>query len=266
MSKAEPVAILDNGQKVWAYNAEGKPICNRKLNNVEARCQQSVGLKLNGRCRKHGSQLKGEEHPSLTHGRTSKYAGAFTGKMAELYAENMRDENYASLKADIAVTSGRIRILLEEFRDIDNQYFTALIKASDSAQELLEGEYDDSDLEESLRELLRLIESLRRVSEKGREVERTQEHLRRLVDTDTKQLQIKRETITAEKAFALLGMFAESVLMQITVFLLWLRDNHPDIMKDPKRPDIKRGVQSELVRIMPRALPEVIETSKEKTE
>lgn len=270
----KPLEVLESGQPVWARNAKGKPICNsvlpRRNNRIRKpnqRCQVSVGLFPNGRCEDHGGPaISGPEHPAFVHGKTSKYGSVLTGKFKELYEEELTSKDVLSLTNDVALTSGRVKMLLADYRDLDSKVFSRLMEQVNGTEELLAGEYDETEIEEALREIIKTANRLDKQYQQGRELERTQEHLRRLVDTESKRLQGERESLSAAQAFALMGMFQESILGHLRTFILFLRDYHPDVIKDPRRPDLQKAILTDITRIMPKALPEVTITRKGKEE
>lgn len=81
----KPLAILENGKKVWGYNKVGQPICNSpKRGRPGQRCQSTATFP-NGRCEDHGGKnLRGPAHPNFHTGKFSNLPGHLGTKITRL--------------------------------------------------------------------------------------------------------------------------------------------------------------------------------------
>ncbi len=185
------------------------PKCGAKTRSGTP-CKRS-GMK-NGRCRMHGgTQVRGPEHHSYTHGRYSK---ALPSNLAESFQTFMADENRTEAAAEIAIVSTRVNTLLgtlqeggtgtsREFSTMLDK-FEAAMKAGDAAEFRL------------------AMTSGRELVETGLATERTWEAVlraveqrRKLVDTELRREQRAYETVTAAELAAFVAQVVDIVTRHV---------------------------------------------------
>jgi hypothetical protein len=232
---SKPLEILENGQVVWGRNPAGVAVCNSRLREKPGkRCGISKGLFKNGRCILHGGKsAAGLDHPQFKDGKTSRYFGVLPTALRLAVEEVQAAGDYLSLRADIEVTAARIRMALAEFGGLDQACIGKLLKQADFARELLDGEFDEEDLETSLRGLLGLLDELEGLSKAHAGLEKTQEHLRRMVETEGKLRAMEGEQISALKARALFELLCQCVRLNVWSFLRWLHTEFPEVRRHP---------------------------------
>jgi hypothetical protein len=239
--------VLDNGQVVWARNAKGQAVCNSPKPKGRGRCKVSVGLFKNGRCEDHGGKaLPGVENQNFKHGRYTRYRHALSGKLGEAYDRIAEQENYLTLEYDIRLTAARVEMTLTKYGELEEGNLFTLRELAERAGDILLGEYDETDLENLLQEFMDAVEAISVRNEKGKELERTQEHLRKLVDTEAKRINQEQDQLPAAKAWILFGMLRESVRAHGWALMKFLQEYHPEAFKDPRRPDMMRGIAGDI--------------------
>lgn len=190
--------------------------------------------------------MSGVEAPAFKHGKHTRYRHALSGKLAEAYDRIAEQENYLTLEHDIRLTAARVELLLGKYGELEEANLSTLREIAERAGDVLLGEYDETDLEELLKEFIDAVELIGVRNEKGKELERTQEHLRKLVDTESKRITNEQDQLPAAKAWILFGMLRESVRTHGWAFMKFLQENHPEVLKDPRRPDMMRGIAGDI--------------------
>lgn len=253
----KPLETLPNGQVIWARNEKNEPICNGLLRNKDGkRCKTPRGLGLNGRCRLHNGQAAtGVEAPNYKHGQympTSRYGEAFKdSKLREQYEALLGREDYLSLKEDIVVTQMRVRMKMGELTNLDTEPLRILSQKADTAEELLAGDWDEEELEAQVQELIDYIREIEKAVDAGAALEKTQEHLRKLTDTEGKLRQGEQEQMSAVRVVALFRLLQESLRMHMWGFLIWLKKAHPEVFKDPEYFNPLELIQKDVARLQP---------------
>jgi hypothetical protein len=254
---SQPIETLENGTVVWARNRKGEPVCNSRLRDKPGkRCQITTALFKNGRCLLHGGKNpRGMAHPSYKDGRLSRYIDVLPPALKNAVLA-VDDEDYLSLRQEIVVTAGRVRLHLSAYGEIDQEAVSKLTKAAEYAEELLDGEYDETELEAQLRLLVSGIKDVQKLTESGKTVERTQEHLRRLVETEAKRIQGEHEQISALKAQAIFTFLCDSVRREVWGFVRWLEREFPEVKRHPAFTNPVFPIAADIEKVWPKALPE----------
>jgi hypothetical protein len=234
----KPVEMAEDGMPVWAKNAEGMPICNSRLRKKpdHIRCQTPVGLnRSNGRCGRHGGPSpKGLESPKFKNGKLSRYMDQLPPDMAERVIAFYNDDQYLSLREDIAIAAERARESLAGSLKLNSRSFKRFSGVLHDATEMLKGEYEEAELELHLRNLIAISEVIIEGAQASDEFERRQETVRRLVDTENRRIQGETEQIPAHRALAIFLAIKVSVRTHGIAQLQFLRDNYPEVLKDPR--------------------------------
>lgn len=251
-TKEKPAEVLACGQVVWARNAKGDPICNSPKRLGRGRCQVSVGLFQNGRCNDHGGPVpKGIEHPRFIHGKQSMYADLFTGEQLEEFNRLREHGEYYRLTDEIAVARLGMRDALTELHRLPADALKRFTRAVGEAEELLAGEYDETDLEAHLETLVELGNTVLERHKAVRAVEGSVETVRKLVESENKRLLGEQEQIPANKALWLFMSLRDSVRIHVWEFLRYIRVNHPQVFNDKNLPNPLRNIQEDVKRLLP---------------
>jgi len=122
----KPLAVKKNGTPIWGYNAKGQPICNAKIKNKDARCQNTIVM-ANGRCARPGHGGKSTGRPCGPKG--SRYSRFLPQNLAARYEEVLSDPELISVKDQIAVLDSLLSEKLEGLAD-SNTHATLWSEAS----------------------------------------------------------------------------------------------------------------------------------------
>lgn len=253
--RERPEEVLPDGTPVFARNAAGKRICNSPLRNKPGkRCQTPEPLlHSNGRCELHGgASPKGAEHPSFVTGKTSFYRDVLRPEHQAEFDRLMANGAYTSLQEDIAASRLRLRRAMLSFETVDPKALSELFACAEEAHAMLLGEYDEDDTESLLKRIVEAAEGVQKEIALGQIVERMQEQVRKLIDTENKRLMQEQDQIPAAKALALFFTLRMISTSHIRAFTSWLQENYPEAYNDPGRPKLLRLIAQEVAPLVPR--------------
>lgn len=252
--RSKPLEKHPNGQIVWARNAKNKPICNSRMRKKDdsRRCQQTIGLALNGRCEMHGGKVPyGVASPSFKHGQTSRYKAVLNPSHLKAFEDLIGDEDYNSLRNDIAIARIRLLDTIGEFGELEVNAVKNLFRQADFARELMAGEYDYDDLEKTLAGVLGTIDALESRERLTTSMERQQEHLRKLVDTENKKIGNEQTQMSAAKVMFLFTYMVESMRMHFDAQRKFLRDFYPETIQDARMPNPLKLIAADIEPLFP---------------
>jgi hypothetical protein len=184
-----------------------KTICHA-TSRRGVQCKKTVvhGMKV---CRFHGGNTpKGINSPHYKHGRYSKHLPT---KLKERYETALKDPDLLSLRNDIAVTESRLTELLEKLDSGGSgKQWENLRKTFRSFEDAVQRRHSkDTDA---------AIIALKEVIEKGyedyvvhKEIQESQEHRRKMTETENKMLIAKQQMISAEQVIALIYLVREVI-------------------------------------------------------
>lgn len=165
----------------------------------------------NGRCRMHGGKsLVGPASPSYRHGR---YTSFLPDRLKGRYQEAAADADLLALHEEVALTDARLADVLKRVDRGDSaDLWKQLKRAMDDLENMRSLGLPDSG---PLSELKRLI--ARGIADWAAwdEVAKLLEQRRRLVESERKRLVEMQQTITAERAMALLGVVYDVVTRHV---------------------------------------------------
>lgn len=250
---------LPNGQIVWAYNARGEPICNSRIHKTKAkpeggrRCKATIGLFLNGRCCLHGgSSPVGIESATFKNGRFSLYRASINEASRDKFDTLMADEEYMSLKPELAIARIRLISAIDEYGELDAESLGRLVRYTDFAEELLEGEFDTDDLEGALRDMIRTTRQVVDRAKAGEQVDRRSETVRKLADTEVKKYAADQNSIPAARALFLFQYLIESMRLHFKAERDFLRQCHPTVVVDERLPNPLQLVAKDIEPYLPK--------------
>lgn len=195
--------------------------------------------------------MSGVNHPRFKDGRTSKYLDVLNAPMRAEAQRLMEDPDYTSLQEDIAISSLRVRETLAAYGSLDPKALRELFGTAHEAQDLLSGEYDETDTEELLRRMVELAFQAEEKYNVGKEVEAAQEHRRKLVETENRRRRDQQEQIPAARAILLFTTLRESVRVNVWALIRFLRTNYPQVLRDPQCPDVLTAISQDVDRLLP---------------
>ncbi len=250
-----PVCTLENGQVVWGYNAKRQPICNSRLRNKPGRrCQQFLGLFKNGRCEDHGGKSpSGISSPQFKTGVGSKYGAVLTPAMSKEFDRLLTDPTYVSLQEDIALARMRFMGLIEVYSKLDAKAVDKLKASAEYAEELLAGEFDENDLEGALRGLIEHAKTVGGMVAASKELDRAQEGIRRLAETENKRITQEAEQIPAHRAIGLFRALQQSVHTHVWILIKWLKREYPEVVSNRDFPNPLIVIANDIDRLLPRS-------------
>jgi hypothetical protein len=259
--------FTEEGIPVWARDARGRPICNspKRHKETRSRCRQWQGLGVNGRCGIHGGKTpNGVDMPNFKHGRTSKYRDVLKPEHVEMFDQLIEDPDYAGLREDIAVTRLRLREAMALYSEIDEQALQKLIQAAGYASEVLEGEYDSDDVEQLLIEIVGYAKQVKAHLTLSSVIDRSQETVRKLVETETKRITSEQEQIPAARALMLFVALRESVRVHVFSFMQWLATEHPEVTRSPGFFNPLERIMKDVQGLLPKRIDESTVTTIER--
>lgn len=115
MAGEKPIEVLADGQKVFARNAAGQPVCGSPRNRNRPPCQQTR-ITHNGRCRMHGGTSTGPHT-------TGKTPQRFRGKLGTLIAQAAQDSRLLDMNQPVEVLLGILHRKIELLEDADSPEF-----------------------------------------------------------------------------------------------------------------------------------------------
>lgn len=201
----------EKGRPVHGRNAKGEPVCFGRKNDG-GRCM-SRARRRNGRCRKHaGNTPRGVASP---HFKTGEWSSSMPSRLVETYHRSLEDPEILALNTSIALTRARLGDLLSRVDTGDSDRWRRELKAawdefraarsragrtggSEDAKEARRQRLEDA--EENLD---RLVSACVADAAAWSELRAAEEHLRKLVETETKRRLSGAEVLMAEDAMAL---------------------------------------------------------------
>ena len=190
------------------------------------RCRDTA-IGQNGRCRRHGKNHAppGPEHHRYKHGRYSKLK--ITTGLAERIAEREADPNLLSLSPDVALLETRIAELLETIEETAQPDAWKMVKqiAGKIKEAVLQSEADEA--VGACEQLIEVAIGADVVNQNHREISRLIEQKRRVSESERKAKIEAGHLITAVQAVAILDRFVVSIAET-------LKDD-PEKMKEVRR-------------------------------
>lgn len=208
-----PALVTLDGRVEWAYNAREQAICYANTKSG-GKCQ-SISLGPNGRCRMHnGFKKSGEAHPNYTHGR---YSTLLPRKYKRLFNDLLADENLLSMSPDIAYNDVITLDMYGDLLALDPHVTKALSSHSrESAALLASSEVEYDELEHHLRRFIALADMLGQEQSLQSSIQKSQEHRRRLAETESKMKSNATANMPAAQAFAIVTALMLAVREEVT--------------------------------------------------
>lgn len=183
--------------------------CGAKTKSSGKPCQKPA--LPNGRCRYHGGKsLAGPAHPAFTHGRYSKY---MPKGLLERTREFVEDPEIMSLLPNIAIVDAQIAESLERLGEAFGRPDWEAIVA---AQQALDAAESDEDRGAALAVLLAAVRRGSSTAAVRAELREQQEHRRRLVETETKRLQVGMNIVSQDQAVGLMLFLVDVMFRHVT--------------------------------------------------
>lgn len=199
----------------------GRLYCSGTSKRTGKPCK-AYAIKGREKCYYHGGKTpRGAASPHTTHG---KYSKALPQRLFHMLTEELRNPDLLNLTTEIALTDVRLRGLASEL-------------GGSSAAELIEDVYhlfEDFDNiigsmnqgkgnpERNLEALNRILEKMREVlaigrddSKVWRDIERTQDHRRRLIEVEHKRLQSEAETLSMRELALVMRSISEIIMRNV---------------------------------------------------
>lgn len=202
--KEKPIEILSNGKKVFAYNENGKAICNsiiRRDGQPDRRCKVTI-LGLCGRCSKHGSKApRGLMHFRSRSLKTSENLPAYLRADMNLALE---DEDKLSVDHEIALSDTKISQLKKGLgEDLSEAAWKALKTKADLLLYYLNKDQEKV-TEEFLLDFAKIIYGGIKEEDTWNKIKNWQEHKRRLTETGSKREKELRLLLRGEQVDAII--------------------------------------------------------------
>jgi hypothetical protein len=154
----------------------------------------------NGRCRMHGGNARsGVAHPRFSHG---KYSRSMPERLSERYQASLADKGLLHLREEISLLDARIEDVLGRVDTGESgRAWKELAAAFEKAQEMRGTDFELV----TFRALGDLIEEGLEDWAVWGEVQSLLQQRRKLVESERKRLVQEQQTITVERAYALVG-------------------------------------------------------------
>lgn len=165
-------------------------------------------------CRYHGGlSLMGAANPNFKHGR---YSRVMPQRLLDVYQASLKDPDLLGLRNEIASVDAR---LSELFGSMDTGDSTSVWRELQGFEEELAKAERSNDVATMGVIMRQMRQSIRRgaaIGDVWEEIFQTQNHRRKLVDTERKRLQAMNATITAEQALSLVAAVVDIIRRFVT--------------------------------------------------
>lgn len=212
--KDKPVTVLNTGTPVYGHNPAGQQICYRLRRNG-SRCQKTNISLVNGRCPTHGgNHVRGPLHPSYIHGKQSKYGEILPQRYAKSFEQLANLKDWMSLREDIVFTSQRTKEIIQRLDDVPDPVTIADLRLLASrTQRLLAfpARNQALALTELAKDFLALIENASYERELHAEIQSTQSHLAKLIQTELRRREVEENSIPAYDAYVMFQSIIASI-------------------------------------------------------
>ena len=171
----------------------------------------------NGRCKFHGGMsLSGPAHPNFRHGRHSKFVPK---NLVDRYNESVNDPRLVQMRDELALVDLRVDELYSSIGQTGNARALKGIRAK-----LVEfktvgsrgGKGAVGAARIALQQLEELIDAACTTAATWEELRDTIELRRRISESETRRLKDMHQTITAERALALMALLVQRVKQHVT--------------------------------------------------
>lgn len=212
----KPLGYESNGRPIWGRNADGFPVCfSRKAGKPdEDRCMSTVRYR-NGRCKKHGGpSLAGIASPRFTHGRRAVTHKSLSVQVVLAYEASLDDPDQINLQNEIAILDA----IIDE--EVQLMRLGSSSKQIESLKNLFENykrarKNDTKDEPYAFSELMEAIEGMQDMVAARRDVVRMIDSRRKLSDTQNKIEFRNKGLFTAAQVMQLLGAAMAAVSDEI---------------------------------------------------
>lgn len=213
------LGITEEGKKVWALNDQGIPICaayeRDGITNriIPGSCCQKTRLYYNGRCRQHGGKTPKLITESLS---KSKYLANIDGEYALDYIRFVKNPDILSMREDIGLVDLRLMLLSREMGGLPADNIYELEMFLDDVKMALDALPIEEDMLGPVDALLRAGYRLVKTRRVWEEIKDTQEHRRKLTETEMKRVESGLRQISTEKVYAIVTGILMAIRQHIT--------------------------------------------------
>lgn len=227
--REKPIAMTAEGKKIFAYNEQGRPICNAKRTNDRGRCAISITMR-NGRCKLHG----GKAPSGVMHYKASDTLRGSSSMPCYLQGDMvaaLADEDRLSLNHEIALVDTKIKqqkLALET--GLGGKAWKQLLDLANR----LEGELEHNALtsEQTCERMIDVIRHGVAEREVWKEIDVSLEVRRKLTETAHKREMNLKTMLKGDQAFALMTGVASVCKEQIAKTLLSLEQRYKIVDRD----------------------------------
>lgn len=189
--------------------------CNAKSKRSGKTCtKQAVAGKT--KCRYHGGlSLSGIASPSWKHGRYSKY---LPPNLLGKYQEAQQDPDLLNLRDEISLVDARLKSLVEKIPEGGASH--SWLELSKAWQDLITAQrnQDEAKSADCLRKLNEIITEGAEEAEVWQGIEGTIESRRKLAASEARRLIDMKQTITSEKAIALMYAVLDIIRRNVILY------------------------------------------------
>lgn len=166
------------------------------------------------KCRFHGGlSPKGIEHYKFVHGRYSKH---LPKNLSELFETALSDPNLTRLRDDIALMDARLAQMFQKLDHMETAAAWIQVGRSFAKLRRAQAEEHEAVAAEAMNELAKTIEQGVGDLESWQEIHATVDQRRKLVADEHRQMIALKQTMTAEKAMALMAVVVDSIRRAVT--------------------------------------------------
>lgn len=225
----KPIAMTAEGKKIFAYNEQGRPICNAKRTGDRSRCAVFITMR-NGRCKRHG----GKAPSGVMHYKASDNLRGSSSMPSHLQGDMvaaLADEDRLSLNHEIALVDTKIKqqkLALET--GLGGKAWKQLLDLANR----LEGELEHNALtsEQTCEKIIDVIRHGVTEREVWKEIDISLEVRRKLTETAHKREMNLKTMLKGDQAFALMTGVASVCKEQIAKTLLSLEQRYRIVDRD----------------------------------
>jgi hypothetical protein len=207
-ARKEPPERAADGKPIWGRHPEkGYPVCF-----YNDRCMSPYRMD-NGRCRVHCGNIKrGAEHHSFKNGQYSAYARLLSEDEWKAFQLQLQSPQALSLLEDVVFTSTRIGRAVEDLTSLPEDLTERLETIASDVQLIAsDPDSDPEDVRRAALLLTEVVDTCLNGSKVYREIERLQDHKRKLVETESKRIFNNANTMPTARVYVLVGRIFQSV-------------------------------------------------------
>ena len=226
-----PIAMTAEGKKVFAYNENGKHVCNSRIKKTgdEAQRCQSIFTMTNGRCKHHG----GKAPSGILHYKTEtlRSSSSMPSHLQGDMVAAMADEDRLSLNHEIALVDTKIK---QQKLALETGLGGRAWKVLSDLASRLEWELEKNSInsEKTCEEIIHTIRNGVKEREVWKEIDVSLEVRRKLTETAHKREMNLKTMLKGDQAFALMTGIASICKEQIAKTMLAVEQRYKIVDRD----------------------------------